>query len=233
MLGIRLAATTAYHPQGDSQTEQVNQELEQYLWIFVNQWQDNWTNLLPLAKFQYNNHVLSLTQHPLFLLETGQLLCMGFEPDQCPSCIESINKFTDQMKNTLEKAKAALSKSKDQRYYNQRQFAAPKYQPGDKVYIDVSDIQTTQTPKKLSHKCLGPFLIERQVGNSAYHLNLPASMSRLQCSQVNPSHGRPYPQKCHVTFSPCLTPVFCCSDQSRPFPLSSTNSQSGPWHLWT
>ena len=33
---------------------------------------------------------------------------------------------------------------------------------------------------------------------------------------------------CHVTFSPCLTPVFCCSDQSRPFPLSSANSRSRP-----
>ena len=31
LLGIKLAATTAYHPQGDSQTERVNQELEQYL----------------------------------------------------------------------------------------------------------------------------------------------------------------------------------------------------------
>jgi len=31
LLGIRLAATTAYHPQGDGQTEWVNQELEQYL----------------------------------------------------------------------------------------------------------------------------------------------------------------------------------------------------------
>ena len=41
MLGICLAATTAYHPQGDGQTEQVNQELEQYLQIFVNQQQDN------------------------------------------------------------------------------------------------------------------------------------------------------------------------------------------------
>src|SRR5271156_7239517 len=36
LLGIKLAATTAYHPQGDGQTESVNQELEQYLCIFIN-----------------------------------------------------------------------------------------------------------------------------------------------------------------------------------------------------
>ena len=31
LLKIKLAATTAYHLQGDGQTERVNQELEQYL----------------------------------------------------------------------------------------------------------------------------------------------------------------------------------------------------------
>ena len=31
LLRIKLAATTTYHPQGDGQTERVNQELEQYL----------------------------------------------------------------------------------------------------------------------------------------------------------------------------------------------------------
>ena len=31
LLRVKLAATTAYHPQGDRQTERVNQELEQYL----------------------------------------------------------------------------------------------------------------------------------------------------------------------------------------------------------
>ena len=71
LLRITLAATTAYHPQGDGQTEQVNQELEQYLWLFINQRQDDWARLLPLAKFQYNNHIHSSTQHSPFLLDTG------------------------------------------------------------------------------------------------------------------------------------------------------------------
>ena len=71
LLGIKLAATTAYHPQGDGQMEQVNQELEQYLWLFVNQRQNDWDNLLPLAEFQYNNHIHTATQNVPFLLDTG------------------------------------------------------------------------------------------------------------------------------------------------------------------
>ena len=71
MLGIKLAATTAYHPQGDGQTECVNQELKQYLRLFFNQQQDDWTDLLLLAEFQYNNHVHSSMHHPPFLLESS------------------------------------------------------------------------------------------------------------------------------------------------------------------
>jgi len=80
LLGIKLASSMAWHSQTDGQTECVNQELDQYLRLFVNERQDDWYDLLPLAEFQHNNHVHSTTQHPPFLLDTGRLPRMGFEP---------------------------------------------------------------------------------------------------------------------------------------------------------
>jgi len=41
LLGIKLASSTAWHSQTDGQTEHVNQELDQYLWLFMNEQQDD------------------------------------------------------------------------------------------------------------------------------------------------------------------------------------------------
>jgi len=60
LLGIKLMTSTAYHPQMDGQTECVNQEMEQFLRLFVNEHQDDWDKLLTLGKFAYNNHIHSL-----------------------------------------------------------------------------------------------------------------------------------------------------------------------------
>ena len=181
LLGIEAASSTAYHPQTDGQTERVNQELEQFLQIFVGERQDDWYSLLPLAEFSYNNHVHSSTQQTPFLLDTGRHPRMGFEPHQPPSKVEAVNEFTDRMKNTLEEAKSALVKAKDDmaKYYNRRRTPAPVYTTGDKVYLDASDIHTTRPSKKLSHRRLGPFAVESRVGTNAYRLTLPPSMKRL------------------------------------------------------
>jgi len=40
ILGIESKMSTAFHPQIDEQTERVNQELEQYLRIFINHRQE-------------------------------------------------------------------------------------------------------------------------------------------------------------------------------------------------
>ncbi len=55
LLQIKSNASTAYHPQTDGQMEQVNQEVEKYLRIFVNHLQDDWVEWLLLAAFTHNN----------------------------------------------------------------------------------------------------------------------------------------------------------------------------------
>jgi hypothetical protein len=106
---------------------------------------------------------------------------MGFEPHQPPSRVEAVNEFADRMKSTLKEAKSALAKAKDDmaRYYNQRRTLAPIYEPGDKVYLDAADIHTTRPSKKLAHRRLGPFPVERRIGTNAYRLTLPLSMKLL------------------------------------------------------
>jgi len=120
LLGIKLVSSTAWHPQTDRQTECVNQELDQYLQLFVNERQDDWYDLLPMAEFQHNNHVHSATQQPLFLLDTRQLPCMGFEPRQNPSGLETVNEFTERMRTAIEEAKSAIRKAQDdmKKYYD-------------------------------------------------------------------------------------------------------------------
>jgi hypothetical protein len=51
LLGIKLAMSTAYHPQTDGQTEHVNQVLQGYLHIFTSRRQDDWDDFLPTGKF--------------------------------------------------------------------------------------------------------------------------------------------------------------------------------------
>jgi hypothetical protein len=70
---------------------------------------------------------------------------MGFEPGQYCSHLETVDEFEDWMKEALDEAKAALTKSKDDmvRCYDQKCTLALDYQPGDKIYLDASNIQTT------------------------------------------------------------------------------------------
>jgi len=161
--------------------ECVNQELDQFLRLFVNERQNDWYDLLPIVEFQHNNHVHSAMQQPPFLLDTGRIPCMGFEPNQAPSGLETVNEFTEQMKSATEEAKSAIHKAQEDmtRYYNRRRSPAPVFKPGDRVYLDASDIRTTRPSPKLSHHRLGPFEIECQVGPLAYRLKLPHGLRQL------------------------------------------------------
>jgi len=94
--------------------------LDQYLQLFMNEWQDDWYDLLPIVEFQHNNHVHSTTQQTPFLLDTGRLPHMSFEPRQNSSGLETVNEFMEKMRTAIEEAKSAIHKAQDdmKRYYD-------------------------------------------------------------------------------------------------------------------
>ena len=62
----------AYHPQTDGQAKRLNQEVEQFLQIFMKQHQDNWYNWLAIAEFAYNVQVHASMHSSPFMLDTRQ-----------------------------------------------------------------------------------------------------------------------------------------------------------------
>ena len=70
-LDMQLHFTSGYHPEGDRQTKQTNQTLEQYLQVYSNYQQDNWSDLLPLAEFAYNNAPSTTTRISPFFANKG------------------------------------------------------------------------------------------------------------------------------------------------------------------
>jgi len=78
LLEYDVTLSTAYHPQTDSESERVNQELETYLQIFCQGQPTKWADLLPMAEFLHNSATHSITN------QTPFSLMMGFEPQAYP-----------------------------------------------------------------------------------------------------------------------------------------------------
>jgi len=79
MLGIKTKLSTAFHLQTNGQTERMNQELEQYLRMFIDHCQDHWPEWLGMAEFAYNNKAYAGTKESPFEVNSGQNPRMWFK----------------------------------------------------------------------------------------------------------------------------------------------------------
>jgi len=71
-LGKKRQLLMIYHPQIDRQTERINQEIGMFLQYYVNYQQDDWTNWLAAAEFQYNDKKHTATGRTPFKLNFGR-----------------------------------------------------------------------------------------------------------------------------------------------------------------
>lgn len=178
LLQIKANASTAFHPQTDGQTERVNQEVEKYLQIFVNHLQNNWVEWLSLAAFAHNNRTHSATGKSPFEVNYSYNahVLLGAKP-QTPFCTPASTMFVSKMQEIHATAKWSLEKATDQMkaQYDKKKCLAVKYQVGDKVWLDTTNLHLPRPKKKLADKRTGPFMIIAKKGASAYTLKLPAN----------------------------------------------------------
>ena len=113
LLGIQTKLSTAYHPQADGQTERINQELEQYLRVFINHRQEQWPDWLGMAEFVYNNKIHAATKISPFKANYGQDPRMGFERRR-KGRYKVVERFVERIKKIQEEAKAALGKVQEE-----------------------------------------------------------------------------------------------------------------------
>ena len=198
-LKIKRNLSTAYHPESDGQTERVNQILEQYLRMFVNYQQDDWSKWLPMAEFAYNNATHSSTRQSPFQTLYGRnpiFDSIHISPSTpAADYLTNIKHLQEQLRLNLEAA--------SQRYKNQAdklRLESPAYNIGDEVWLDARNIRTTRPTSKLSEKKLGPFKIESVVSKNAFKLTLPSKWKAIHpvfhVSLLEPAKGL-YPGKTH------------------------------------
>jgi len=87
----------------------MNQELEQYLRMFIDHRQEQWPEWLGTVEFAYNNKAYTGTKVSPFQENYGQDPRMGFEMRK-KGRFEKAEKLAERMKEVQGEAKAALAK---------------------------------------------------------------------------------------------------------------------------
>jgi len=180
MLGIESKMSTVFHPQTDGQTERVNQELEQYLRMFIDYQQEQWPDWLGMAEFAYNNKVHSSTKTSPFKANYGQDPRMGFEVRR-KGKYEGAEKFVMKMKEIQEEAKAALGKPQEEmkKYADRKRGEVDKYKVGDLVMLSTKDLKyqmVARRTEKLMERFIGPYRIKKIILSNAVDLELPSTI---------------------------------------------------------
>jgi len=131
-----------FYPQTDEQTERVNQELEQYLRMFIDHRQEQWPDWLGMAEFVYNNKVYSSTKTLPFKASYRQDPRMGFKVRR-KGRYEGAEKFMIKIKKVQKEAKVVLGKVQEEmkKYADRKREEVKEYKVGDLVMLSTKDLK--------------------------------------------------------------------------------------------
>lgn len=222
ILGLNHRLSTAYHPQTDGQSEIVNKVLGQYLRVYTNLAQTDWTDKLPFAEFCYNSTPHSATGVPPIMALTG------YEPrrsiDQIPDkplpgvpVVPKVVKLAKSIKQLHANLTQALNDA-NSRYaevYNRKRRDV-RFKENDWVWLNTKNLRTLRPSKKLDDRYSGPYQIDKVINDLAYKLKMDNATSLGRTFHVDLL--KPY---CGVPPNPQVPPQSLSYGETQPLSIQA------------
>src|SRR5882724_9896060 len=113
------------------------------------------------------------------MLDTGQNPQLSIKLMR-ESCLETLNNFATWMEAVTKEACSTLSQAADDmaHFYDTHFKEAPLYEVREKVWLNGQNITTTHPMKKLYHKWIRQYVVDKVILQKTYRLKLPPSLGQ-------------------------------------------------------
>ena len=200
-LAIKSKMSTAFHPQTDGQTERTNQNIEAYLRIYCADHPETWSMHIPTLEFALNTNIHSATKQSPFKLLYGYDPIAIPDPISDKSALPAVQNRLTELASLRKEATAAYELARNRML----RFSTTKFtpfEPGQKVWLEATNLHTPNRSAKLSPKREGPFPIKTKLSDLVYELELPHQWrihpifhaSLLSPYHETKEHGPSFPQ---------------------------------------
>lgn len=197
-MGIQKTRTTAYHPQGNGQTERTNRSILNLLRSFVAQAShDIWDDLVPHCLLAYRSTVHQTTGYTPALMMLGRELTLPFDVHfpTPPTNNTEPSTYVAQLVDihteafTLARQHLQAQQVAQARLYDRQAFGSP-YQPGDHVWLH-QPIPPRGLSRKFHKPWMGPFNVLQCLPHNVYriqaHGNAAAGILTVHFNRLKPS----------------------------------------------
>jgi len=182
LLGINKTRTCSYRPQSDGLVERFNRTLQDMLSKLVNDYKDDWDDILPYVMCAYRatpQQSTGISPNMLMLGREAILpvdLVYGYTiPDKRPCPIDYVEWVRGAMEDSFKRCKDRMAQAAERqaKHYN-KLSTDPHYAIGDWVLLYYPPIAR----QKLSLKFLGPYRIARKLNEVNYEIEAPTTGRR-------------------------------------------------------